>query len=194
MAAGKNYSGALAETKAHCHFTTHTPVEAGHDRFSPDLMNYAMQRYCAQLSLPFADILGLGRVNPQNAQETFCMTVLALKLSRAANGVSELHGQVSREMWHSLYPNVPVEKVPIGHITNGIHLLGWMKALCENSGAENLRMAAVLCPKARRSGARARARTGRPRSTNVNSGRRCLTRNFCRTRNFGLCATSCAAN
>jgi starch phosphorylase len=127
MAVGKNYSDASAETKAHCHFTTHTPVEAGHDRFTPDLMNYAMQRYCAQLSVPFADILGLGRVNPQNAQETFCMTVLALKLSRAANGVSELHGQVSREMWQSLYPGTPVEKVPIGHITNGIHLLGWMK-------------------------------------------------------------------
>jgi starch phosphorylase len=127
MAAGKNYSDALVETKAHCHFTTHTPVEAGHDRFTPDLMNYSMQRYCAQLSVSFTDILGLGRVNPQNAQETFCMTVLALKLSRAANGVSELHGQVSREMWQSLYPNTPVEKVPIGHITNGIHLLGWMK-------------------------------------------------------------------
>ncbi len=55
------------------------------------------------------------------------MTVLALKLSRAANGVSELHGQVSRHMWQSLYPGMPVDKVPIGHITNGIHLLGWMK-------------------------------------------------------------------
>jgi glycogen phosphorylase len=127
MAAGKNYSEAFNETKAHCHFTTHTPVEAGHDRFTPDLMNYAMQRYCAQLSVPFADILGLGRVHPENTQETFCMTVLALKLSRAANGVSELHGQVSREMWQSLYPDTPVEKVPISHITNGIHLLGWMK-------------------------------------------------------------------
>jgi len=127
LAAGKNYSDALAETKAHCHFTTHTPVEAGHDRFTPDLMNYAMQRYCAHLSVPFADILGLGRVNPANVQETFCMTVLALKLSRAANGVSELHGQVSREMWQPLFPGTPVEKVPIGHITNGIHLLGWMK-------------------------------------------------------------------
>jgi starch phosphorylase len=127
MAAGKKFSDALNETKAHCIFTTHTPVEAGHDRFSPDLMNYAMQRYCAQLPVPFADILGLGRVNPQNAQETFCMTVLALKISRAANGVSELHGQISRHMWQSLYPGTPEDKVPIGHITNGIHLLGWMK-------------------------------------------------------------------
>jgi glycogen phosphorylase len=66
-------------------------------------------------------------VNPQNMQEPFCMTVLALKVSRAANGVSELHGRVSRHMWHSLFPDKPVEQVPIGHITNGVHLLGWMK-------------------------------------------------------------------
>jgi starch phosphorylase len=90
-------------------------------------MNYAMQRYCAQLPVPFQEILGLGRVNPQDGHETFCMTVLALKVSRAANGVSELHGQISRHMWQSLYPGTPQDKVPIGHITNGIHLLGWMK-------------------------------------------------------------------
>ena len=71
--------------------------------------------------------MALGRVDPEDAHEPFCMTVLALKLSRAANGVSELHGEVSRQMWQSLYPNMPVDKVPIGHITNGIHLLGWMK-------------------------------------------------------------------
>ena len=69
----------------------------------------------------------LGRVNVQNQNEPFCMTVLALKLSRAANGVSELHGRVSRHIWHSLYADKPVEQVPLGHITNGIHLLGWMK-------------------------------------------------------------------
>ncbi|MDD5140465.1 MAG: alpha-glucan family phosphorylase [Verrucomicrobiales bacterium] len=127
MASGKSFFDALAATKAQCHFTTHTPVEAGHDRFTPALMDYALQGYHASLSVPFADIMGLGRVNPTDAHEPFCMTVLALKVSRAANGVSELHGEVSREMWKSLYPNTPVEKVPIGHITNGIHLLGWMK-------------------------------------------------------------------
>ncbi len=77
--------------------------------------------------MPWTDLLGLGRVDPKNNDEPFCMTVLALKLSRAANAVSELHGQVSRHMWQSLYPGVPEDKVPIGHITNGIHLLGWMK-------------------------------------------------------------------
>ena len=127
MAAGKNFPDALAATKAQCIFTTHTPVEAGHDRFARDLMDYAFQLFHTQLPLPFADLMGLGRVQPQDEQEPFCMTVLALKLSRAANGVSELHGDVSRQMWRGLYPKVPVEKVPIGHITNGIHLLGWMK-------------------------------------------------------------------
>src|SRR5690348_4172358 len=127
MAAGKNFSDALAATRAQCIFTTHTPVEAGHDRFTLELMDYAFQLFRTQLTVPLDDIMALGRVNPKDAQEPFCMTVLALKLSHAANGVSELHGDVSRQMWHDLYPNVPVEKVPIGHITNGIHLLGWMK-------------------------------------------------------------------
>jgi starch phosphorylase len=127
MNAGKNLQDALNETRAQCIFTTHTPVEAGHDRFSPDLMDYAMHRFRSQIPAPFAEVMKLGRVNPQNQQEPFCMTVLALKLSRAANGVSELHGRVSRHMWQSLYPGKPVEQVPIGHITNGVHLLGWMK-------------------------------------------------------------------
>lgn len=126
IASGKKFAEAQALTKKECLFTTHTPVEAGHDRFTSELLNYAMQRYLTQLPVSFADLLALGRVEATDAAEPFCMTVLALKLSRAANGVSELHGQVSREMWQHLY-NVPVEKVPIGHITNGIHLLGWMK-------------------------------------------------------------------
>ncbi|MFZ0825848.1 MAG: alpha-glucan family phosphorylase [Verrucomicrobiia bacterium] len=127
MATGLILTDALAATKQQCIFTTHTPVEAGHDRFSQGLMDYAFQLYRQQLPIPFPDLLGLGRVNPQNLEEPFCMTVLALKASRAANGVSELHGQVSRHMWQPLFPGTPEEKVPIGHITNGIHLLGWMK-------------------------------------------------------------------
>jgi starch phosphorylase len=127
MAAGKSLPEALSQTKAECIFTTHTPVEAGHDRFSPDLMDYAMHRFRTQIGAPFAELMKLGRVNPENSHEPFCMTVLAVKLSRAANAVSELHGRVSRHMWHCLYPDKPVEQVPIGHITNGIHLLGWMK-------------------------------------------------------------------
>lgn len=127
LTAGRSFQEAVNETKAECIFTTHTPVEAGHDRFSPDLMDYAMHRFRYQMPVPFPEVMKLGRVNPDNLQEPFCMTVLALKLSRAANAVSELHGRVSRHMWHSLYPSKPVEQVPIGHITNGVHLLGWMK-------------------------------------------------------------------
>jgi glycogen phosphorylase len=127
MAAGKSFSEAAALTKAECIFTTHTPVEAGHDRFSVSLMDYALHEFRTKLSVPFSEVLALGRVNPKNESEPFCMTVLALKLSRAANAVSELHGRVSRHMWHSLFPDKPAEQVPIGHITNGIHLLGWMK-------------------------------------------------------------------
>jgi starch phosphorylase len=126
MAAGKSFEDAQKLTKPECIFTTHTPVEAGHDRFSTELMNYALQRYLVNLKVPFNDIIALGRVKSDDKHELFCMTVLALKLCRAANAVSELHGQVSRHMWQHLY-NVPEDKVPIGHITNGIHLLGWMK-------------------------------------------------------------------
>ncbi len=127
ISAGKNFADALEHTKRECIFTTHTPVEAGHDRFSPDLMNYALHRYAASLQVPFPEVMALGRINPTDGHEQFCMTVLALKLSRTANGVSELHGQVSRVMWQCLFPGKDVEEVPIGHITNGIHLLGWMK-------------------------------------------------------------------
>jgi len=127
MAAGKTFQDACTQTRGECLFTTHTPVEAGHDRFSADLIDYSMHRFRTKITAPFPELMKLGRVNPLNTQEPFCMTVLALKLSRAANGVSELHGRVSRHMWQSLYPDKPVEQVPIGHITNGVHLLGWMK-------------------------------------------------------------------
>ncbi|MEO5802331.1 MAG: alpha-glucan family phosphorylase [Verrucomicrobiota bacterium] len=124
---GKTFDAALTETKSECIFTTHTPVEAGHDRFTADLMNYSLNKWPAHLKISFEELMKLGRVNPSDAHEQFCMTVLALKLSRAANGVSELHGQVSRQMWQPLFPGKKLEEVPIGHITNGIHLMGWMK-------------------------------------------------------------------
>jgi glycogen phosphorylase len=127
MSGGLPFAEALERTKAECIFTTHTPVEAGHDRFSPDLMDYALHRFRSKFGASFGEVLKLGRVNPLNHHEPFCMTVLALKASRAANAVSELHGRVSRHMWHCLYPDRAVEQVPIGHVTNGVHLLGWMK-------------------------------------------------------------------
>jgi glycogen phosphorylase len=138
MASRQGCAEALAATKAQCIFTTHTPVEAGHDRFSPAMMDYGLHSYRTQLAVPWPDVLGLGRVNPDNAEEPFCMTVLALKLSRAANAVSELHGQVSRHMWQALYPGKAENEVPIGHITNGIHLLGWMKGSVRQFWREKL--------------------------------------------------------
>ncbi len=107
-------------------FTTHTPVAAGHDRFPPALVEEHLGKLRESLHLSPEDFLGLGRVNIHDQNELFCMTVLALKLSRHANGVSALHGQVSRRMWQPLYPTRAEEEVPIGHITNGVHLSSWI--------------------------------------------------------------------
>ena len=107
-------------------FTTHTPVAAGHDRFPGELVEEHLGKLRESLHLSYEDFLGLGRVNPSDPRELYCMTVLALKLDRHANGVSALHGQVSRQMWHPLYPNRPEEEVPIGHITNGVHVRSWV--------------------------------------------------------------------
>ena len=125
MADDISFDTALDATRQECIFTTHTPVPAGHDRFNPELMRYALNRYEKHLNLSHERLMALGRLNPDDEDETFCMTVLALNSSRAANGVSELHGSVSRSMWQNKY-NVSVDEVPIGHVTNGIHLLGWM--------------------------------------------------------------------
>ncbi|MDX2038066.1 MAG: alpha-glucan family phosphorylase [Isosphaeraceae bacterium] len=107
-------------------FTTHTPVAAGHDRFDAQLVETHLGKLREQLSLSYDDFMGLGRVYPGDHGEKFCMTVIALKLSRHANGVSALHGAVSRQMWQPLYPNRPEEDVPIGHITNGVHVETWV--------------------------------------------------------------------
>ena len=127
MAADTTFDDALAATRSECIFTTHTPVPAGHDRFTPELMNYSFSRYQKHLELDHENLMALGRLDAADESERFCMTLLALNTARAANGVSELHGKVSREMWQEKY-DVPVDEVPIGHITNGIHALGWMSA------------------------------------------------------------------
>lgn len=107
-------------------FTTHTPVPAGHDRFPADLIEEHLGPLRDTLGLDFNTFMGLGRVEPQDPHEGFCMTVLALKLSRRANAVSSLHGQVSRAMWSNLYPGKDEEQIPIGHITNGVHTHTWL--------------------------------------------------------------------
>ncbi len=109
-------------------FTTHTPVPAGIDRFPPDMIQRYFKEYHPALKLDFEGLLALGRENVFNKNEFFSMAVLALRTSDAANGVSKLHGKVSRDMWRGIWPNVPSEEVPIGHVTNGIHARSWVSA------------------------------------------------------------------
>ncbi len=107
-------------------FTTHTPVPAGNDRFTPDLMQRFFEEYAQKLGLAFKVLLALGREDPRDDQEPFCMTVLALRLSRFNNGVSQLHGKVSQNMWKRVWARYPVDDVPIGAITNGVHIPTWV--------------------------------------------------------------------
>lgn len=107
-------------------FTTHTPVPAGHDRFDGKLVEEHLGPLREKIGISYDQLMGLGRVEPQNQDETFCMTVIGLKLSRRANAVSSLHGHVSRRMWANLWPWRVEEEVPIGHITNGVHVPTWL--------------------------------------------------------------------
>ncbi len=107
-------------------FTTHTPVPAGHDRFHAGMIEEHLGPLRDQLGVSYEQLMGLGRVDPQNEGELFCMTVLGLKLSRRANAVSQLHGHISRRMWAHLWPWRVEEEVPIGHITNGVHIPSWL--------------------------------------------------------------------
>ena len=117
---------AIREVAASSVFTTHTPVEAGHDRFPPELAGPHLAALAAGLGMSLDEVLALGSEQPHDRAASFCPTVLALRLSRRANGVSALHGRVSRRMWNHLYPSRPEEEVPIGHITNGVHVRTWM--------------------------------------------------------------------
>ena len=117
---------ALRRVSAQVVFTTHTPVPAGHDRFHTDLVEEHLGPLRESLRLSYDELMALGRVNAHDHGETFCMTVLALKLCRRANAVSSLHGQVSRAMWAQLYPGVNEHQIPIGHITNGVHVPSWL--------------------------------------------------------------------
>jgi starch phosphorylase len=123
---GLSFHEAANEIARQTVFTTHTPVPAGHDRFSPQLIEEHLGPLRELLGLSNHELLALGRVNPHDQGEPFCMTVLALKLSRRANGVSALHGEVSRRMWQCLWPQRSEREVPIGHITNGIHVPTWL--------------------------------------------------------------------
>ncbi|MCK7474266.1 MAG: alpha-glucan family phosphorylase [Rhodopseudomonas palustris] len=108
-------------------FTTHTRAYPQATMSSPhELMYQHMSFYARELGMSMEDLLSYGRIRPENKSEGFCMTVLALKNSAYSNGVSALHGQVSRKMWKDLYPMVGPEEVPITHITNGVHIPSWI--------------------------------------------------------------------
>ncbi|HPD60892.1 MAG TPA: alpha-glucan family phosphorylase, partial [Thermodesulfobacteriota bacterium] len=106
--------------------TSHTPVPAGHDYFTNELMIKYFPQYAKVLGLDWGDFMALGRKIPQDNTEPFCMTVLALRLSSYSNGVSKLHGKVTRKMWNIFWPNVPEDEIPISHVTNGVHFRSWI--------------------------------------------------------------------
>lgn len=126
---GKSFYDIEADVREACVFTTHTPVPAGHDVFSSDLMDSYFAHYWPTLGLSREQFLALGARRLGDPWEPFGMTVLALRMCRTANGVSELHGEVSRKMWNILYPDRKEDKVPIAHITNGVHARTWTAPL-----------------------------------------------------------------
>lgn len=123
---GLGWEEAIEATASGNIFTTHTPVPAGIDHFKPDLLRHYFTQYAHDMGVDVERVLALGRSNPGDANEEFSMAVLALNLSRYANGVSRLHGEVARDMWAHLWPDVPVAEIPIGHVTNGVHVRSWV--------------------------------------------------------------------
>ncbi|MGA2041345.1 MAG: alpha-glucan family phosphorylase [Bryobacteraceae bacterium] len=123
---GVGFHQAQARVSRELVFTTHTPVPAGHDRFHSGLMEEHLGLLREQLGLSHDGLMSLGRENPGNSGEDFCLTVLGLRLARRSNAVSALHGEVSRAMWTGLFPGRPEDAVPIGHITNGVHVPTWL--------------------------------------------------------------------
>ncbi len=119
---------ALAGARARTVFTTHTPVPAGNDSYPAEQVEGAIGRYCEEVGVPLSDVIARGRTRPSSRNEEIGITQAALRLSRAANGVSRRHGEVAREMWRALWPRRSVRRVPIGHITNGVHIPSWIGA------------------------------------------------------------------
>ncbi len=131
---GLPFTQALAVTRAGNIFTTHTAVDAGFDRFTPELIRQYLSQYAQDaLGISVHDLLALGRTNPEDESEPFNMAYLAIRGSRSANGVSRLHGQVSRRLFQPLFPRFPEHEVPVGHVTNGIHVPTW-----DSAGADHL--------------------------------------------------------
>jgi starch phosphorylase len=123
---GHPFEVALAVTRAGNLFTTHTAVAAGFDRFDPDLIEQYLRKYAEkELGLTLHDLLALGRQNPNGSEETFNVAYLAIRGSWTVNGVSRLHGEVSRRLFAPLFPRWPEGEIPVGHVTNGVHMPTW---------------------------------------------------------------------
>lgn len=128
VAGGANFDDALADARERTVFTTHTPVPAGNDTYPPDQVRATLDRLLTESGTDADAFLRLGRTNPDDAGEPFGVTQLALRASRAANGVAKRHGIVSRGMWQGMWPDRDVDDVPIGHVTNGVHVPTWVGA------------------------------------------------------------------
>lgn len=126
-----SFEEAISEIRRHCVFTTHTPVAAGNDVFSPDqLRNCFDTRFIADLKLSEDEFFSLGKIDPDDKDESFGMTPFALRMCRTANGVSKKHGEVSRGLWQKMFPEgTAIDDVPITHITNGVHARTWIAPL-----------------------------------------------------------------
>jgi starch phosphorylase len=136
-ATGQPFEVALAVTRTGNLFTTHTAVAAGFDRFAPALIEQYLGRYAEQkLGIPLHDLLALGRQNPNDLSESFNMAYLAVRGSGAVNGVSRLHEKVSRHIFLPLFPHWPQDEIPIGHVTNGVHMSTWDSAPADDLWTE----------------------------------------------------------
>ena len=123
---GLSFNEALEFVRVSSVFTTHTPVPAGIDTFHPDMVRTYFEEFAKTMGISLAVLLGYGKQDPRDKDEPFSMAVLALRLSNWNNGVSRLHGRVSRKMWQKIWPKTPESDIPIVHITNGVHIPSWV--------------------------------------------------------------------
>ncbi len=135
---GADFRTCAQEVAQNTVFTTHTPVDAGHDRFPPELVDDHLEPLRRSLGLSQPEFLGLGRIRPEDNREALCMTVLAFKMSRYANGVSALHGRITRKSWQVLWPHHREDEVPVGHITNGVHVRTWLAPAMQDLYSKHL--------------------------------------------------------
>ena len=156
------FEEALEATRVNNVFTTHTPVPAGIDLFDPGLVYHYFNRYCQDAKIDFDRFMALGRRNPQDGGEPLSMAILALNTSSYRNAVSRLHQHVSQEMWHSLWPTLPVWETPITSVTNGVHLPSWLngdlatsvRSVPRSGLAQSLERSFRVAPDQRHSGRR----------------------------------------